>query len=154
MSCANPIPHGSTSGGSEVIQQEKKKKRQRERKREGENGGREKKKIARIPQGFAVIPDGEIVGLPTVSPVGTGASMITNLRRLLVVWSVPRSAAKLRVCNQSLARALYAKRRYAERQMATGQACAAVCVEGELRRDRWLVAAGSQSVIQSRCSVA
>lgn len=62
MYCANPILHGSTSGGSEVILLKKKKK-----------------KIARIPQGSAVIPDGEIVRLPTKSLVGAEAMMLTNM---------------------------------------------------------------------------
>lgn len=50
LSCANPILHGSTSGGSAVIHQEK------------------KKKIARIQQGFAVIPVWEIVKFPPKPP--------------------------------------------------------------------------------------
>lgn len=61
LSCANPILYGSTSGGSAVILLQK-------------------KLIARIPQGSAVIPDGEIVRLPTKSLVGTEAMMMTNLR--------------------------------------------------------------------------
>lgn len=46
----------------------------------GGNSPPKKKKIARIPQGSAVIPDGEIVRLPTKSLVGTEAMMMTNLR--------------------------------------------------------------------------
>lgn len=66
MSCANPILHGSTSGGSEVILLQHKKKEK-------------KKKIARILQGSAVTPDLEIVRLPTKSLVGTQPMRMTNL---------------------------------------------------------------------------
>lgn len=67
MSCANPILHGSTSGGSEVILLKKKGK---------------EKRIARIPQGSTAIPDRDIVGLPPKSSGyrGKGAMMMTNLR--------------------------------------------------------------------------
>lgn len=93
------------------------------------------KKIARIPQGFAVIPDGEIVRLPTESPAVAGAPMMTHLRRSPVGTQRPgwclQAPHLFASATRPFARALYAKCRYAERQMAGGQACAAVC-------GRWL----------------
>lgn len=150
---------------SEVIQQKKKKTEgEREREREKmEEGRKNKKKIARIPQGFAVIPDGEIVRLPTDSPVGTRASMMTNLRCSLetrrraaqpgglVGASQRRVASRLQPdpCLCAVRKAQICRKANGNRPSVRSRLRGRRATPGQMA-----VAAGSQSVIQSRCSVA